>query len=311
MLSRGAYERLAAPELRARMQHGSGTGNMPVMTRDATRPTKRTVPEGSPPGGAERPPHGAEPADDTQRRGRLANLVSGPEPIVRAAEALDGAVDAAVDVATRLVPASQPVARAASAVEGAVGAAVGAASRRWDERPGARVRRVRRLARETLPYLYDVHPEARRATPHDLGVRTIDVEEIVGTAVGPPGQRGADFLPLRPFRSKNWAARWQRIRGAIDRLAVLPPIDAVFYGDGYWVLDGHNRVAAALYSGQIGVDANVTELVAPGATSTQRAGSLASTVIDGRAVRTAGAGHRTGNELGDDDPRLPIRDEPP
>jgi hypothetical protein len=280
------------------------------MTSDKTRSTNSAVPEGSPPGGAERPPEEPEQTEDTPRRGRLANLVSGPAPIVRAAEVVDGAVDTAVDVATRLVPSSEPVARAASAVEGAVGAAVGAASRRWDERPGARVRRVRRLARETLPYLYDVHPEARRATPHDLGVRTIDVDEIVGTAVGPAGQRGGDFLPLRPFRSKNWAARWQRMRTAIDRLAVLPPIDVLLYDGGYWVLDGHNRVAAALYTGQVGVDANATELVAPGAVSTERAGSLASTVIDGRAVRTAGAGHRTGTELGDE-PRLPLHDDPP
>jgi hypothetical protein len=280
------------------------------MTRDETRPTQHPVPEGSPPGAGERPPGTAEPADEIPRRGRLANLVSGPEPIVRAAEAVDGAVDAAVGAATRLVPSSEPVARAASAVEGAVGAAAGAVSRRWDERPGARVRRVRRLAREPLPYLYDVHPEARKATPHDLGVRTIDVDEIVGTAVGPPGQRGRDFLPLRPFRSQNWAARWQRMRAAMDGLAVLPPIDALLYAEGFWVLDGHNRVAAALYSGQIQIDANVTELVAPGAVSRERAGSLASTVIDGRAVRTAGAGHRTGAELGDDRP-LPIRDEPP
>jgi hypothetical protein len=280
------------------------------MTRDETRPTQHLVPEGSPPGAGERPPGTAEPADEIPRRGRLANLVSGPEPIVRAAEAVDGAVDAAVGAATRLVPSSEPVARAASAVEGAVGAAAGAVSRRWDERPGARVRRVRRLAREPLPYLYDVHPEARKATPHDLGVRTIDVDEIVGTAVGPPGQRGRDFLPLRPFRSQNWAARWQRMRAAMDGLAVLPPIDALLYAEGFWVLDGHNRVAAALYSGQIQIDANVTELVAPGAVSRERAGSLASTVIDGRAVRTAGAGHRTGAELGDDRP-LPILDEPP
>jgi hypothetical protein len=280
------------------------------MTRDERRPTQHPVPEGSPPGVGERPLGTAEPADDTPRRGRLANLVSGPESIVRAAEAVDGAVDAAVGAATRLVPSSEPVSRAASAVEGAVGAAAGAVSRRWDERPGARVRRVRRLAREPLPYLYDVHPEARKATPHDLGVRTIDVDEIVGTAVGPPGQRGRDFLPLRPFRSQNWAARWQRMRAAMDGLAVLPPIDALLYAEGYWILDGHNRVAAALYSGQIQIDANVTELVAPGAVSRERAGSLASTVIDGRAVRTAGAGHRTGVELGHDPP-LPIRDEPP
>ena len=58
------------------------------------------------------------------------------------------------------------------------------------------------------------------------------------------------------------------------------------------------------------VHANVTELVPPGGAPTQRAGSLASNVMDGRAVRTAGAGHRPGAEL-EGDPPLPIRDEPP
>ena len=225
---------------------------------------------------------------------------------MRAAEAVDGAVHAAAGAVKGLVPQPEPVARAASAV----GAAVDAASRRWEERPGARVRRVRRMAREPLPYLYDVHPEARKATPHDVGIRTVDVDEIVGTAVGPAAQRGRDFLPLKPFRSQNWAARWQRMRAAMDRLTILPPIDVVLYGGGYWVFDGHNRVAAALYSGQVEIDANVTELVPPGGVPRERAGSLASNVIDGRAVRTAGAGHRTGSEL-EAEPRLPIRDEPP
>jgi hypothetical protein len=210
----------------------------------------------------------------------------------------------------RLVPTSEPVIRAASALEDVVGAAVDAATRRWVERPGARVRRVRRLAREPLPYLYDVHPEARQATPRDLGVRTIDVDQIVGSAVGPAAQRGRDFLPLRPFRSQNWAARWQRMRAAVDALAVLPPIDAILYAGGYWVLDGHNRVAAALYAGQIQIDANVTELVPPGAVSTERPGSLASTVIDGRVVRTAGAGRPIGVEL-EPEPPPRIRDESP
>ena len=275
------------------------------MTREPTRPDDQPVPEGPPPGGAERPP-GQDPAEADGASRRLANLVSAPKPVVRAAGVVDGAVQAAAGAVKGLVPQPEPVVRAASAV----GAAVGAASRRWDERPGARVRRVRRMGHEPLPYLYDVHPEARRANPHDLGMRTIDVDEIVGTAVGPAAQRGRDFLPLKPFRSQNWAARWQRMRAAMERLTILPPIDVVLYGGGYWVLDGHNRVAAALYSGQVEIDANVTELVPPGGAPRERAGSLASNVIDGRAVRTAGAGHRTGTEL-EGEPRLPIRDEPP
>jgi len=248
-------------------------------------------------GGAAEPSGGAE---------RLSRRVHAPEPVVRAASAVDGvveaatgAVGAAAGAATRFVPGAQPVARVASVVGDTVEAAVGAAGRRWDERPGARVRRLRRAARHPLPYLYDVHPEARRAIPKELGVRSIDVEEVVGTAVGGATQRGGDFLPLRSFRSRNWAGRWQRLLRAVEQLTILPPIDVFLYADGYWVLDGHNRVAAAAYSGQISIDANVTELVPPGGTSTERPGLLASTIVGGRAVRTAASGHPVGRIVED------------
>jgi hypothetical protein len=168
------------------------------------------------------------------------------------------------------MPDSEPrnpevgVAWVAGAIEDTVIAAVNATTRRLTELPGARARRLRRLARQPLPFLYEVHPEARRAIPHQLGVQTIQVADIAGTAVGPPGQRGMDFLPPRPLRTPNWRERWQRIRAATDRLAILPPIDVQWYADRYWVLDGHNRVAIALYVGQPEIDANVVELASPG-----------------------------------------------
>jgi hypothetical protein len=177
--------------------------------------------------------------------------------------------------------------RVASAIEDAVDAAVQATTRRWEERPGARVRRLRRLGRQPLPYLYDIHPEARQANPRELGVLPIEVEDIAGTAVGGATQRGADFLPLKPFRGANWSGRWQRLRAASDRLAILPPIDVVRYADRYWVLDGHNRVALALYGGQIEIDANVVELVPPGGSLSQRPASLELTMSEGSDLRTA------------------------
>jgi hypothetical protein len=200
------------------------------------------------------------------------------------------------------------------------GQAVEAAGRRWRERPGQRVRRVRRMARDPLANLYDLYPEARRAVPRELGLRTIAVDEIRGTAVAGHAQRGGDFLPLRPFRSRNWAGRWQRVRRAVDGLATLPPIDAVRYDGGYWVTDGHNRVAAALYAGQVEIDATVTELIPPGGRSTERPGVIGPAVLESRALRTAASGappsglvtldDRTGgpadpNDDGGDDPAAP------
>lgn len=245
------------------------------------------------------------PGPEAGLAARLTRRVRAPEPLVRAAAAVDGVVEAAADAveaaaaaATRLVPGAEPVARAAYGVGESVDAAVGAAGRRWGERPGARLRRLRRAARHPLPFLYEVHPEARQAIPKELGVRPIGVDEIVGTAVG-GARRGGDFLPLGPFRTSNWAARWQRLESAVQKLTILPPIDVVKYGPGYWVLDGHNRVAAALYAGQIEIDANVTELIPPGGVSFERPGSLASTLASGRAVRAAGSGLPAGSIVED------------
>jgi hypothetical protein len=193
------------------------------------------------------------------------------------------------------------MAAAREPIKGRVGQAMTGVERSWHERPGARVRRVRRMAKQPLPYLYGVHPEARSARPVEVGLRTIDIEEIAGTAVGGGAQRGGDFLPLRPSRTANWAARWQRLRKAQALLAVLPPVDVFKYGGRYWVVDGHNRVALALYGGQVAIDANVVELVPLGGRRTEPISSLAPSVAASQAVRAAGSGHRPSLELSRED----------
>lgn len=206
-----------------------------------------------------------------------------PRPVAaRVASVLGGAVDKIESAAA------------------AVGGAVEATARRFDERPGARVRRVRRQGHAPLTLLYDEHPDARKRTPRELGLRTIEVSDIAGTAVGGAQQRGGDFLPLKPFRSTNWQARWQRLRRAADMLAILPPIDVLRYGDRHWVVDGHNRVAQALYGGQYAIDADVTELVKPGQPLSEPPEPFASLVEDSRELRAAVSRAAASEELNRD-----------
>ena len=110
----------------------------------------------------------------------------------------------------------------------------------------------------------------------ELGLVSIPVDEIVGTAVMGPAQRGLDFQPLPPFRSKNWEARWQRIRRATQEMRSLPPIDVLRTHDGYWVTDGHNRVAAAKVGG-------------PGGARRRRQGRRAARPADHAPVGVVGA----------------------
>jgi len=159
------------------------------------------------------------------------------------------------------------------------------ASRLLDSRGAGR---LRQLSRTPLPNLFELHPEARSAPRRQLGLATIPVSQIRGTAVEGPAQRGSDFKPLPVLRGSNWRGRWQRLRTANEDLAILPPIDVLQTDDGYWVVDGHNRVALALYSGQDDIDAAVTHVHLPGSRETAAsAGSLESILADSRDLRAA------------------------
>ena len=156
--------------------------------------------------------------------------------------------------------------------------------------------RIRRHPeRLPLPNLYRAHPEARLAPVRELGLISIPVDEIVGTAVEGHDQRGRDFKPLAAFRSNNWEARYQRLKAASERLATLPPIDVLHTPDGYWVTDGHNRVAVAIANGQVDIDADVRAVVLPGQGPVRPAGPLAPVLVDSaglQATRRATRPHR-------------------
>jgi hypothetical protein len=226
-----------------------------------------------------------------------------PEPSTAATTGSEpGAVGRVAKPAGRKIKAiGTRMAAAADPLVDRLGHAIDTVERSIAERPGARVRRVRRLGATPLPYLNDVHPEVRLARPVQVGDRTIPVAEITGTAVGGGDQRGGDFLPLRAFRGKNWSARWQRLRKAQEDLVNLPPIEVMKHGGTFWVVDGHNRVGLALYAGQPDIDASIVELVAPGERRSEPILDLAPTVAASRALRTAGEGHRPSDALAHED----------
>lgn len=144
-------------------------------------------------------------------------------------------------------------------VAGAIGNVIDAATTALGVKDAINDRLIHRSA--PLPNLYEVHPEAREASPRELGFRFIPIEDIRGTAVAGAAQRGLDFRPLPPFRGSNWEGRWQRIRDAYTHMRPLPPVDLIKFDGDYWVVDGHNRVAATIDTGGVGVDAMIVELV--------------------------------------------------
>jgi hypothetical protein len=210
----------------------------------------------------------------------------------RAADAASDLAERAADIGERLGDLGEPITDGLASAGAAAGRLLGATRRLVPgELDAARQRRLRRSNRTPLPNLYDLRPEARVAARRELGTMTIPVAAIRGSAVDGPAQRGGDFLPLPPFRSNNWRGRWQRLRAAQDRLTILPPIDVVQTPEGYWVTDGHNRVALALYAAQDEIDASVMHVHVPGAAEPEvHAGSLESVLADSRQVRAAGEG---------------------
>jgi hypothetical protein len=172
-----------------------------------------------------------------------------------------------------------------------VGGLVARLLRSWRRRGAGIAQRYSR-ERAVLPSIYDRYPEAGRAPRRRIGLRSVPLERIAGT-MRQPSQNTADFLPLPRLRGENWRGRWQRITRAMDRLASLPPVDLVLAGDEYFVADGHNRVAAALHAGGVEIDADVTQLVLPGVTTSGEGRLDAASVLGEQQVRRAGQGRHT------------------
>jgi hypothetical protein len=151
---------------------------------------------------------------------------------------------------------------------------------------------MRARSREVLTSLYDRYPQASSAARRRRGLQAIPLDRIVGTTRH-PSQNTADFRPLRQLRGRNWDARWRRITAATERLEVLPPVELIKLGDEYFVADGHNRMAAAMAAGAVEIDADVTELVVPGAQSGPLPSSISSSLVGTEELRQAARGRHS------------------
>lgn len=107
------------------------------------------------------------------------------------------------------------------------------------------------------------HEDADRAgvlVQRDLGVRTVEVARIVGS-VDRCHELAADFRPPLRRRRRHDEERYRRVRRAIQADVQMPVIELYKLGFGYYVLDGHHRVAVSLERGQIEIEAHVVEYV--------------------------------------------------
>jgi hypothetical protein len=100
--------------------------------------------------------------------------------------------------------------------------------------------------------------EAKRGkqirTRNDAGIQTIAIDSIAGSE-----SRDRDFdRKWRPLKRAN-QERWTSIAVAKLTDVPLPAIDLIKVGLAYFVRDGHHRISVAKHSGQLEIEANVTE----------------------------------------------------
>lgn len=91
---------------------------------------------------------------------------------------------------------------------------------------------------------------------HALGLRTVPINEIVGSS-----GRADDFDRAFYPRKNTTQERWVRINRAKQTGVELPPVELRKIGEQYFVMDGHHRISVARLRGQRYIDAQVVEMV--------------------------------------------------
>lgn len=93
--------------------------------------------------------------------------------------------------------------------------------------------------------------------PRDLGQRLVELSRVVGSATR-VHELGPNFRLLHP--SVGDEARYRSLLAAMAHGDEIPPVELYKFGFGYYVRDGHHRVAAARELGHKDIAARVIEL---------------------------------------------------
>ncbi|NMB02244.1 MAG: ParB N-terminal domain-containing protein [Firmicutes bacterium] len=92
----------------------------------------------------------------------------------------------------------------------------------------------------------------------DLGLRTVPVDDIVGSV-----NRWRDFDARFRIKNRHTFHRYTKIKQAVERGNIMPPVSLYKVRDKYYVVDGNHRVSAAKEVGQTYIDAHVVEFFPP------------------------------------------------
>ncbi|NLJ74979.1 MAG: ParB N-terminal domain-containing protein [Firmicutes bacterium] len=92
----------------------------------------------------------------------------------------------------------------------------------------------------------------------DLGLRTVPVDNIVGSV-----NRWRDFDAQFRIKNRSTIHRYRRIKHAVERGEIMPPVILYKVREKYYVVDGNHRVSVAKEVGQKFIDAEVIEFLPP------------------------------------------------
>ncbi len=115
----------------------------------------------------------------------------------------------------------------------------------------------------TLPILDEIAPNATALPAQPLGLVSIPLNRVVGTATrGRTSAFAASFMPVLDLNSE-FAAKWQWLYESVVSEGVNTPIKAFEYMNNFYVIEGNKRVSVMKYLDAASIDGEVTRLLPP------------------------------------------------